>query len=645
LKRSLHISTHKLLPYKAPPRKRLPRLVLTLCLWGLLLPALQAQVLSNLGRFEANFNRACSPFTITVQKLEAASASYKYDDSVSDPTGGFVPDTFFTYTTPGTYQLIQLLDARTDTLTVEVFDPNPAPIRISNCGNNSVFVDMGSNTFDRYTIDFGDSEPPVSTTGNTSYTYAAPGNYTIEIQGLYDNALNNCNSYTETVEVLATLQSSNITSMQLEANGTGTITFVPTPNVLYLLQRAQDSPVAFATVDTLESSTATLQAPDLLTTPYCYRIMAFDACTNTRIYSDTLCTSVLTVTPRSGSNLVEWQNASPFNSEYLLSRDGSPIDDGANRNQASLEDTDITCGLEYCYRLEVRRPGSGVSVSAERCAQVATSGSLAAVPIVNTRLEDNQLLITWEPPANTLPGQYRIFQLDLQGDTTLDRTLGTTEVAFDRLNATDFPFTFYISYLDGCDSEGPVTPPITALQLVRLANANDDALELIWNRYNGYSSGIERYLLDQLDSEGNLLGSIDLGTDTLYAPLLPDFSRQVQYFRVQAVSADAPARTSFSNILEVVYPARINLPEAFTPNDDGLNDVFAPNVRFVAQFEMVITNRWEQTMYSSTDPTEGWDGTLNGKKVPEGLYTYRVRITDTVGRQRNVYGQVMLLDR
>jgi gliding motility-associated-like protein len=74
----------------------------------------------------------------------------------------------------------------------------------------------------------------------------------------------------------------------------------------------------------------------------------------------------------------------------------------------------------------------------------------------------------------------------------------------------------------------------------------------------------------------------------------------------------------------------IYIPNAFTPNNDGLNDVFRPmsNAR-IASFEWKVYDRYGNAIYASTDASGGWNGTAKGKLLPAGSYTYRINIPAT----------------
>jgi gliding motility-associated-like protein len=68
----------------------------------------------------------------------------------------------------------------------------------------------------------------------------------------------------------------------------------------------------------------------------------------------------------------------------------------------------------------------------------------------------------------------------------------------------------------------------------------------------------------------------------------------------------------------------IYFPSAFTPNNDGLNDVFRMlNPYKVTDFHISIYNRWGQVVYESTDPSKGWTGLLKGKMQDPGLFVWQ----------------------
>lgn len=99
------------------------------------------------------------------------------------------------------------------------------------------------------------------------------------------------------------------------------------------------------------------------------------------------------------------------------------------------------------------------------------------------------------------------------------------------------------------------------------------------------------------------------------------------------------------NIIQVNKPVEfITIPNAFTPNGDGLNDTFIPKVRAVTEFTMDIFNTWGEKMFStSTIDTKGWDGTHNGETSPPGNYLFQITYKSIDGEQFTRTGGVTLI--
>lgn len=66
----------------------------------------------------------------------------------------------------------------------------------------------------------------------------------------------------------------------------------------------------------------------------------------------------------------------------------------------------------------------------------------------------------------------------------------------------------------------------------------------------------------------------------------------------------------------------IYIPNAFTPNGDGINDIFLVYGTAIASLRLMVYNQWGALVFESRDPKKGWDGTYKGNKAPGGAYTY-----------------------
>lgn len=86
------------------------------------------------------------------------------------------------------------------------------------------------------------------------------------------------------------------------------------------------------------------------------------------------------------------------------------------------------------------------------------------------------------------------------------------------------------------------------------------------------------------------------------------------------------------------------IPTAFTPNGDGLNDLFHVKTDYIpATFEMSIMTRGGDIVFHSRDIGISWDGRSHGQSLPGGIYVYFITYTDRQGNIQKRQGQVMLL--
>jgi gliding motility-associated-like protein len=91
----------------------------------------------------------------------------------------------------------------------------------------------------------------------------------------------------------------------------------------------------------------------------------------------------------------------------------------------------------------------------------------------------------------------------------------------------------------------------------------------------------------------------------------------------------------------------LDVPNAFTPDGDNMNDYFFPRQWLsmsVTTFKMIIYNRWGQEIYSTTNINgRGWDGKFNGVDQPQGVYVYVIDVAFKDGRSEHKQGNVTLL--
>jgi gliding motility-associated-like protein len=100
-----------------------------------------------------------------------------------------------------------------------------------------------------------------------------------------------------------------------------------------------------------------------------------------------------------------------------------------------------------------------------------------------------------------------------------------------------------------------------------------------------------------------------------------------------------------SNMVKIyIYPDYdIYVPNAFTPDNDGLNDTFKPESACLRDYSMFIYNRWGQLLFETRDIRVGWDGSYHGEKLPSNVYVYKIFYKDCMNRSKIKSGACALI--
>lgn len=84
------------------------------------------------------------------------------------------------------------------------------------------------------------------------------------------------------------------------------------------------------------------------------------------------------------------------------------------------------------------------------------------------------------------------------------------------------------------------------------------------------------------------------------------------------------------------------VPNAFTPNGDGINDTFFPKGYNIIKYDMMIFDRWGEKLFYTADFFNGWDGTFKGEDCKEDVYVWKISVTTPDSKTKTYTGHVTL---
>lgn len=120
--------------------------------------------------------------------------------------------------------------------------------------------------------------------------------------------------------------------------------------------------------------------------------------------------------------------------------------------------------------------------------------------------------------------------------------------------------------------------------------------------------------------------------------------RTIGVYSVKVFTVEGCEGTDSTRVLTLMNCIPFNIPSAFTPNNDGLNDIFRPIIQQeITEYRFVVFNRWGQQIFVSSQRNRGWDGTLNGQPAEKGTYVYLIQYKSNNKEPRKYKGTVTLI--
>ena len=136
-----------------------------------------------------------------------------------------------------------------------------------------------------------------------------------------------------------------------------------------------------------------------------------------------------------------------------------------------------------------------------------------------------------------------------------------------------------------------------------------------------------------------------IGSSTVQNPIF-NFENQGIYSVELTINSANGCEDVIIKVIEIKDEFLIYIPNAFSANDNGINDVFLPvsNGLDPVNYDFYIFNRWGELIFESHNIDVGWDGTQNGEKCKQDTYVYKIFARDVIyGKNREFVGHVNLI--
>jgi gliding motility-associated-like protein len=121
------------------------------------------------------------------------------------------------------------------------------------------------------------------------------------------------------------------------------------------------------------------------------------------------------------------------------------------------------------------------------------------------------------------------------------------------------------------------------------------------------------------------------------------FEKQGNYPVSLLVTNKWGCKDTLTKVIKVQDEFLFWTPDVFTPNGDGINDVFKPKCIGIKSYDIFVYDRWGSQIYNGNEQSKGWDGLYKGIMCQDGVYIYYVIVIDNNNIRYTKNGHITLL--
>lgn len=315
-------------------------------------------------------------------------------------------------------------------------------------------------------------------------------------------------------------------------------------------------------------------------------------------------------------------------------------------------------GREYCFSvLAIENNGDQEARSNTVCATAMINDPVETLVMANATVQNGEVTISWYWNTNALIDSYTLQRASgnstfagvfTQPPTPPLQNLNTYTDS--GINPSDDTYLYQVLTTDACGVE--VTSNAAATILLEAEGANG-INTLTWSPYTNAQGTLLGYRVFRVEGGAPTeVGFFDANTLSAADEVNlsdPEAAQACYFVEAEAtvdIGAELPVEiASRSNIGCALQTAKVYVPNAFSPNGDGANDVFRPYLQFGAPlaYELRVFDRWGGLVFESQDYNTGWDGMRLSEPMNVGAYAYQLRIVQADGTLIERSGEIYLM--
>jgi len=394
-----------------------------------------------------------------------------------------------------------------------------------------------------------------------------------------------------------------------------------------------------------------------------YVVAAIDTAGNISPLSNELHTIFTTATIDTCNNKINlvWNSYSSFpltvaGYTILASENNGPftVIGTVAPDKTSFSTGTFITGSQYCFIVRAELNGGAFSSSNRVCLATKMQRPPQWINADQATVNDDNsvsLSYTIDPQS-----EIKSFGLDRKKESENDfARLAVIQSSDNRVTYTDYaatPGQKYIYRLGAINNCGnPVVLSPVSVNMVLGLSEDNGIVTLSWNKYREWEGSVDHYKVFLNTGSGFIEKAFLQPDDTSftinYRDFMYDIASDGYCFRVEAYEGTNPhGITGLSRSSQACGETKevITVPNAFTPDNDMINDLFRPVLSFTpSSYRLVITDRKNNRMFETTSHLAEWDGTKNGDPLPPDVYLWFLNVTTPSSKNVSRTGTVTII--
>lgn len=289
---------------------------------------------------------------------------------------------------------------------------------------------------------------------------------------------------------------------------------------------------------------------------------------------------------------------------------------------------------------------------------LGTFDQLKAIPdqqkLITVTVKDNKRIkVLWAPTLEKDFAQYFLYRAKRNESSyqLIKNFINKYDTVYydNDVDVNTTSYCYHLVMKDTCDNIGPAGKPSCSIVLKGISDPFEHHLS--WLPYTYWDNGTRDYTLFRMDTENPYsIRTVASPSELKYTDDKLNYESGRYNYLIEANEVSGSDQSpsykamSRSNEIELIQAPLLHVPNAYTGNNDGINDDFGIHHVFVKDYHLKIFNRWGQLVFETSDKHEQWNGQgLDGKIQQEDVYVYLVSYTGWDDSSHVKKGNVTLL--